>query len=221
MSDNIVHAVAGAGGGIISMALTYPLITVSTRSQVNAKGAGKQSQFATARKILKEEGVKGLYAYYEYLINLFCSGMKSALFGIAITQAVYYYWYELVKAGFEAKHAAGEAITLAENMLTGAVAGSITSVVTNPIWVINTRLLVKDDEGKSGKIGMKEAALKIYKDDGIVGFWRGIIPALVLVINPVIQYTVFEKLKTWIEQKKKDLSTIDFFLLGAGNVLAS
>ncbi|KAJ3268977.1 hypothetical protein HDV01_001965 [Terramyces sp. JEL0728] len=206
MSDNVVHALAGAGGGMLSMALTYPLITVSTRSQVDSKDT-KTSQLQAAKRILKEEGVQGLYA-----------GLKSAMFGIAVTQAIYYYWYELVKAGFEANLAAGEAISIAENMITGAIAGSITSIVTNPIW---TRLLVKDAEAGKTKIGMKEAALKIYKDEGIVGFWRGILPALVLVANPVIQYTVFEKLKAWVEKSVKDLTAFHFFLLGAVSKLCA
>ena len=32
-----------------------------------------------------------------------------------------------------------------------------------------------------------QAAKGIYEQDGISGFWRGIGPALILVINPVIQ----------------------------------
>lgn len=51
-------------------------------------------------------------------------GINSAMFGIAITQYVYYYWYELVKAGFEKGVAAGRALTIGENMLTGAIAGA-------------------------------------------------------------------------------------------------
>lgn len=37
MSDNIAHAVSGALGGIVAMASTYPLITISTRAQVERK----------------------------------------------------------------------------------------------------------------------------------------------------------------------------------------
>lgn len=36
-------------------------------------------------------------------------------------------------------------LSVGENMLTGAIAGAVTSVMTNPIWVINTRLVVKKD----------------------------------------------------------------------------
>ncbi|KAJ3301130.1 hypothetical protein HDV03_001320 [Kappamyces sp. JEL0829] len=186
------------------MALTYPLITVSTRSQVNSEQAPKATQLDTARKIVKEEGLSGLYA-----------GVGSALFGIGLTQAIYYYWYELVKAEFESKLAAGESLSIGASMTTSTIAGSITSALTNPIWVINTRLLVKDDEGNKQKIGFRQAAARIMKDDGIVGFWRGILPALVLVSNPVIQYTVFEKMKAFWEKTKKNLSAFDFFLLGA------
>jgi adenine nucleotide transporter 17 len=81
--------------------------------------------------------------------------------------------------------------------------------------------LVKDDTGKQEKIGMREAASKIIKEEGYMGFWRGIIPALVLVINPVIQYTVFEKMKAWIEKSKKNLSALDFFWLGAVSKLCA
>jgi adenine nucleotide transporter 17 len=78
-SDNVAHALAGAGGGLLSMALTYPLITLSTRAQVESKRA-QSSTLDAARRIIKREGVAGLYA-----------GMESAMFGISVTNFVYYY----------------------------------------------------------------------------------------------------------------------------------
>jgi adenine nucleotide transporter 17 len=78
-SDNVAHALAGAGGGLLSMALTYPLITLSTRAQVESKRA-QSSTLDAARRIVKREGVAGLYA-----------GMESAMFGISVTNFVYYY----------------------------------------------------------------------------------------------------------------------------------
>lgn len=78
-SDNVAHALAGAGGGLLSMALTYPLITLSTRAQVESKKA--DTSFSTAiKRIVDREGITGLYA-----------GMESALFGITVTNFVYYY----------------------------------------------------------------------------------------------------------------------------------
>ena len=78
-SDNIAHALAGAGGGLAAMALTYPLITLSTRAQVESKRA-HSSTLNAVRHIIAREGVSGLY-----------SGLDSALFGISVTNFVYYY----------------------------------------------------------------------------------------------------------------------------------
>jgi solute carrier family 25 (peroxisomal adenine nucleotide transporter), member 17 len=66
--------------------------------------------------------MRAFKAFTRLLLYL-SSGLKSALFGISITSAIYYYWYELIKAGFEARIAAGEAISIVENMITGAIAG--------------------------------------------------------------------------------------------------
>lgn len=45
---------------------------------------------------------------------------------------------------------------------------------------------------------IKPSALSVARDiiseSGVSGLWRGIGPALILVINPVIQYTTFERL---------------------------
>ena len=59
-------------------------------------------------------------------------------------------------------------------------------------------------------------------------FWRGLGPALVLVINPVVQYTVFEQSKNLLIASRTNklraagavtaaaiLSDWDFFFLGA------
>lgn len=58
---------------------SYPLITLSTRAQVESKRADS-STYDAARRIIAREGVAGLY-----------SGLESALFGISVTNFVYYY----------------------------------------------------------------------------------------------------------------------------------
>ncbi|KAG0258178.1 hypothetical protein BG011_003443 [Mortierella polycephala] len=60
----------------------------------------------------------------------------------------------------------------------------------------------------------------MYKERGLAPFFQGIMPALILVANPIIQYTVFEKLKNRIA-KTRNLTGFDFFLLGAVSKLAA
>lgn len=57
----------------------YPLITLSTRAQVESKRA-QSSTYDAVRRIVQREGIAGLYA-----------GLDSALFGISVTNFVYYY----------------------------------------------------------------------------------------------------------------------------------
>lgn len=78
------------------------------------------------------------------------------------------------------------------------------------------------------KLGFIETIQHILRKDGIPALWRGLGPALVLVMNPVLQYTVFEQLKNLLIKRRTaklrlggsksavgGLTDIDFFFLGA------
>ena len=108
--------------------------------------------------------------------------------------------------------------------------GGATALITNPIWVVNTRMTAKKrslessmnsfDSLKSSPCVPQttwEAIREILKQDGVMEFWKGVIPALILVINPIIQFTVFEQLKNRLEKRrgKQGLGGLDFFGLGA------
>ncbi|KAK4689127.1 solute carrier family 25 (peroxisomal adenine nucleotide transporter), member 17, partial [Tremellales sp. Uapishka_1] len=208
MGDSAIHAVAGAVGGCVSMALTYPLVNLSTRAAVQTKKEDLTIPQAIA-KTLKEEGLSGLYA-----------GLNSSLFGIAVTNGVYYAFCQMSPRFFQSisDHSTDEetrsllirrrpatatspsSLSTSEGIIAGMLAGSITTLVTNPIWTVqahqSTRAVTLPQEG--GEVKVKPSAMssiqEILKQDGIKGFWRGIGPALILVINPVIQYTTFERL---------------------------
>ncbi|KAF9572848.1 hypothetical protein EC968_009413 [Mortierella alpina] len=208
MSDSTVHAIAGAGGGIISMALTYPLITISSRLQVQKNKESKEAYknaLDAVKKIVAKEGVAGLY-----------SGLDSALFGISLTNYCYYYFYELTKSIINKAQ-----MSTVESMSAGAVAGAATVFITNPIWVINTRIATRNASAPNSRpLGTIETATQMIKENGLKSFWQGIMPALILVANPIIQYTVFEKIKNRIA-KTRSLTGFDFFLLGAISKLAA
>ncbi|MCJ1261817.1 hypothetical protein MMC22_001685 [Lobaria immixta] len=223
--DNIAHALAGAGGGLLSMTLTYPLITLSTRAQVESKRA-HSSTYDAARRIVQREGLAGLY-----------SGLDSALFGISVTNFVYYYWYEWTRALFtRAALRAGRAsqkLTTVESMIAGAIAGSATVLITNPIWVINTRMTARSTDSptslpspssaqKPRKPSTISTLLSLFREEGPTALFAGVLPALVLVINPILQYTIFEQLKDALERRRGRVLPRDAFFLGAiGKLLAT
>lgn len=67
----------------------------------------------------------------------------------------------------------------------------------------------------------------LCKDEGMFALFAGVLPALVLVINPILQYTIFEQLRDWLERRRKargmgaGLNAWHVFLLGAIGKLAA
>jgi len=227
-NDQLIHAAAGAAGGVVAMTLTYPLIFLSTRAAVDIKREDK-STFQAVADVIQSEGLRGLY-----------SGLNSSLLGIAITNGVYYFFYEKSRAALlSSSPRKGGALTTLESMLAGLLAGSATTIASNPLWVIQTTQAVRtlpstsapsqvpEPQGPKKKLGFLATIRYILRTDGIAAFWRGIGPALVLVMNPILQYTVFEQLKNALIARRLGklraaksihvpaLSSLDYFLLGA------
>jgi adenine nucleotide transporter 17 len=148
--------------------------------------------------------------------------------------AVYYYFFQRSKEAFMASRGSKSLSTI-ESMITGAVAGAITSTLTNPIWVIQSVQATQSmDKGKHNPdqpapqpMTIPQTLNHILQTDGPLGLWRGLGPALIMVINPVIQYTASEQLQRWLVNRRTlrlraaggtaaaVLSDWDFFLLGA------
>ncbi|CAE7179517.1 unnamed protein product [Rhizoctonia solani] len=227
-NDQLTHAMAGAAGGVVAMTLTYPLIFLSTRAAVEIKKADK-STYEAVMDIIQTEGLRGLY-----------SGLNSSLLGIAVTNGVYYFFYEKSRSVIlTSSPRKGNALSTLESMLAGLIAGSATTITSNPLWVIQTTQAVRtlpsttapskapEPQGPRKKLGFFATIRWILRTDGLAAFWRGIGPALILVINPILQYTVFEQLKNALVARRTaglraaklkgipTLSSLDYFLLGA------
>lgn len=140
--------------------------------------------------------------------------------------------YEFSRAFFQRTTNKVRLSTL-ESMAAGALAGSATVLLTNPIWVVNTRMTARQNEAeqelpaKEGeplkKIrapGTISTLMKIIREDGFMRLFAGVLPALVLVINPILQYTIFEQLKQALEKRRK-VGATDSFVIGALGKLAA
>ncbi|KAE8709793.1 Peroxisomal nicotinamide adenine dinucleotide carrier [Hibiscus syriacus] len=260
-SNAIANGVAGAGAGIIAQILTYPLQTVNTRQQTEriAKSKPKPPTAAAGTllqilHVLRNEGWGGLY-----------SGLKPSLFGTAASQGIYYYFYQLFKNKAEAIAAARKRQGRGDGtagvfswLVVAALAGSLNVLLTNPIWVLVTRMqtqtqaerkimesrkeaLLREasensitdttlqeklgelDSTKPRPYGTIQAAREVYAEAGIKGFWKGIIPTLIMVCNPSIQFMIYETSLKRLKEKRsadnkhglKNVSALEVFLLGA------
>ncbi|OMO66659.1 hypothetical protein CCACVL1_21032, partial [Corchorus capsularis] len=259
MSNAIANGVAGAGGGIIAQIITYPLQTVNTRQQTERIAKSKRSTAASTNTLLqilhvvRTEGWGGLY-----------SGLKPSLFGTAASMGIYYYFYQLFKNKAEAIAAARKlkgrgdgSVGMFSWLVVAALAGSLNVLLTNPIWVLVTRMqtqtqaerkimeskreaLMREatengftasilqekldelDSTKPHPYGTIHAAREIYSEAGIRGFWKGIIPTLIMVCNPSIQFMIYETSLKRLKEKRaankqgvKNVTALEVFLLGA------
>lgn len=242
--EEIAHAIAGAGGGALSMIVTYPLVTLSTLAQTTRKKKEQKeveaktveakeyhykivnkivqsSSYQAAKEIIEKKGVLGLYG-----------GLESALYGITLTNFIYYYFYELTSNVFLKANMAtarrGKGLSTVQSIITGAIAGALTCVGSNPFWVANTRMMTDRDkhavDGKPATASAFRTILDIIENDGAGTLFAGVLPALVLVINPIIQYTIFEQVKNVIiaNNGKKSFTAIKAFFIGAfGKLIAT
>ena len=119
-----------------------------------------------------------------------------------------------------------------ESMIAGAIAGSATVLLTNPIWVVNTRMTTRKRHSETDKAFLPGAKppkapttvgtlLALLKEEGPQALFAGVVPALVLVINPILQYTIFEQLKNVLEKKKRITPTVAFMLGALGKLFAT
>jgi solute carrier family 25 folate transporter 32 len=99
--------------------------------------------------------------------------------------------------------------------------GSLTAVITNPLWLIRVRMFTSEPNDPGAYRGLwsesvyipsgsdfltssSDGLSTIFRTEGIPGLFRGTSLALVGVSNGAIQFMVYEKMKKWgFDQKKK------------------
>lgn len=89
------------------------------------------------------------------------------------------------------------------HLLSAANAGIATSVVTNPIWVVKTRLQLQQPSTSLNAVGQSnpmrltatECIRSIAKKEGIKGFYAGLSASLLGVTESTIQWVLYERFK--------------------------
>ncbi|KAF8031331.1 hypothetical protein BT93_D0500 [Corymbia citriodora subsp. variegata] len=70
--------------------------------------------------------------------------------------------------------------------------------------------------------GTLQAAQEVHREAGVAGFWKGIVPTLIMVCNPSIQFMIYETSLKHLRAKRsasktglKNVTALEVFLLGA------
>ncbi|CAD6505121.1 BgTH12-00616 [Blumeria graminis f. sp. triticale] len=198
--DDSFNAIAGSLGGFMSGLVTCPLDVIKTKLQaqggfrnqnenINSSNIVYRGMVGTARVIWQQEGFKGMYR-----------GLGPIILGYLPTWAVWFTVYGRSKQ-FIGAHIESQFYV---NFWSSVVAGASSSMATNPIWVIKTRLMSQ----VSGSVTSNEArppwyykstfdaAKKMYKTEGLLSFYSGLTPALLGLTHVAIQFPAYEYFKT-------------------------
>lgn len=204
--ESLVHAVAGAVGSVTAMTVFFPLDTARLRLQVDEKRKAKSTP-AILAEIIKEEG---LLAPYRGWIPVICS--------LCCSNFVYFYCFHSLKASW----LRGQKSTPGKDLLIGLAAGVVNVLVTTPLWVVNTRLKLQGAQFRNADIrptnysGIMDAFVQIVHEEGLGALWNGTFPSLLLVLNPAIQFMIYEGLKRQLRRGAlQELSSVEVFLIGA------
>ena len=206
---------SGTAAGALSALALQPLDVLKTRLQVQDEVDARRARYAGAwrgaRRIVAEEGARGLFA-----------GTTPAVVGSAVSWGTYFAWYDAARTRYARASASASAasreggdgsvvkgLPASVNALAATEAGLVTTVVTNPIWVVKTRLQLQRGGGAGGAgeryAGFVDALVKIARKEGVGGLYKGLVPSVWLVSHGSIQLTAYEWLKEmWASGRERN-----------------
>mmetsp|Transcript_12030 Transcript_12030/g.17903 ORF Transcript_12030/g.17903 Transcript_12030/m.17903 type:complete len:319 (+) Transcript_12030:47-1003(+) len=221
--EALVHAIAGTVGGQVTMTTFFPLDLIRQNKQAYVEYRNSSVQEVAQDLISKHGGIHGLY-----------NGLGPNLLALAASNFVYFYVNNTIKVAFRKRKGSNQ-ISVLENILLNMVAGACNVIITNPLWVVNIRLKLQkkrklieaaknvdepEDISKARKSihykGIMDAFRKILNNEGWEAFWNGAIASLIMVINPTIQFVLYDTFTSILtKNNKKKLGSLQVFFLAA------
>ncbi|CAG9463647.1 unnamed protein product [Pedinophyceae sp. YPF-701] len=221
--DPVIQGMSGAAGAVTALLATFPLMTLSTRQATEVKKRTPSGAVYVPPQRSQAEGQRGPWAPVQQLLDLY-SGLQPALIGTICSQGLYFYLYYTMRKRvmeFRVRHGMAPTLDVGPSLAIATLAGIGNVLVTNPIWVVVTRMQAAQkkvrasasEAGKPGpsaqrsstkgvaemEAGMIATARELHREAGALGFYRGLLPTLLMVCNPTLQYVLYEYVVKWYQ----------------------
>jgi hypothetical protein len=122
-------------------------------------------------------------------------GLQTSILANMLSYGIFFQCYGALSVLLRTLRGGGDALESKDIMLITLLSGWICSIISNPIYLINTRISLATAPGQ----GMMDTARRIYREEGgLKGFTKGLLPNLVLVVNPVIYFVLYEHAKSLV-----------------------
>lgn len=181
--------IGGGIAGALAHSLVYPLELVKTRLNIAPAGYYKGIMHCFY-KIVKKEGVLQLY-----------KGMGASLLGIIPYAAVDLAIYSNLKDFYMEKYESLPSVWIL--LSCGAFSSIWGQTISYPLTLIRTKLQSQGIQQENKEFdGIRDCVKKIYKAEGVTGFYKGFTPNLLKSVPAVaISYTIFENCKAILMKK--------------------
>lgn len=160
--DSLYSFFLGSIAGCIGATAVYPIDLVKTRMQAQKHKAMYESSFDCFKKVVANEGLKGLY-----------SGLAAQLVGVAPEKAIKLTVNDLVRNIGTNEDGS---ITMPWEIAAGMSAGGCQVIFTNPLEIVKIRLQMQGGNGvkHSGQPSPQRlSAVQIIKKLGLRGLYKG------------------------------------------------
>ncbi|KAK9471064.1 mitochondrial carrier domain-containing protein [Dipodascopsis tothii] len=196
--DPLIDLLAGFTAGCATTLAVHPLDLLKVRLQIDNKGPSQINGHHLINVVREIRSDDGLSAFYR--------GLAPNLVGNAVSWGAYFYFYETIKASL-GRSPAKDSLGSMGYFASAGLAGTLTALLSNPIWVVKTRMLSTSAKRQGAYTGIFNGLWQLARYEGFRGYFRGILPSLVSVGNGAIQLMVYENLKILAAPDGTPLST--------------
>lgn len=87
--------------------------------------------------------------------------------------------------------------------VASGLSGVTTSFITNPLWLLRTRMTSTDRHKAEAYPTMREGALRVYRGEGLGGFYKGLGTSILGTSHGAIQFAMYEPLRNACLRKQQ------------------
>ena len=164
----VAGGLTGLGGSLVTCPVELPMVRLQTERMLHP-GRVTSGPIAVARQMVADGGIRALW-------NGIVPTMHRETWSYATYFAVYYQSRRWLGAGSGSDGQPSD-ITPLQAFLAGGASGQCGQLVALPLDAMKVRLQTDDVRAPAYR-GMLHAARKIYRADGVSGFFRGLVPVV-------------------------------------------
>lgn len=220
LSPRQIETVSGLVAGFSSTVVTHPLDVIKIRLQLSPSSRDDMKQpFLELKKVISKIQQTATIEYQQSLakhqklnskwlhtVHQYYRGLTPNLVGNISAWSIYFTLYAELKNHIDTRNKTVDYFVLS------SIAGVSTSLLTNPLWVLKTRILGTTRNEANAYKSARDGVKQILKSEGVRGFWKGTLPSMFLVFQGSLQFTFYDLLKSFLHGETNETLTTQQFI---------